>query len=243
MLTRSAHGTQRLDRRLAQATGLSRARAQRAIRAGSVLVDGVPATDPAVAVANDATVVYEGQSLDAATPRYFMLHKPAGVVCATRDREHRTVLDLLDVPKKSGLHIAGRLDIDATGLVLITDDGGWAHRIMAPRQKLPKTYRVRLAEPVPDDALEKLRLGIHLRGEPGACAPAVAERIAGNEIRLTITEGRYHQVKRMFAAIGNRVVTLHRERVGHIALDPGLAPGQFRPLTEAERTVVALPGP
>ena len=235
--------SQRLDRRLARATGLSRARAQRAIRSGMVMVDSVVITDPAVSVANEAAVIYEGQRLTAVMHRYFMLHKPAGVVSANVDREHRTVLDLLELPNKSGLHIAGRLDIDATGLVLVTDDGEWAHRIMAPRQQMPKTYRVWLAETVPDSAIDQLRRGIHLKGEKNACAPAEAERITEREIRLTIAEGRYHQVKRMFAATGNRVVKLHRERVGHIVLDPALAPGQFRPLTEAERMLETAPTP
>ena len=237
-MSRRTRTAQRLDRRLAHASGLSRARAQQAIRAGAVMVDGVVIIDPAEPVANDANVTYQGQSLSAVTHRYFMLNKPAGVVCATRDHEHRTVLDLLDVPNKTRLHIAGRLDVEATGLVLITDDGDWAHRIMAPRQKLPKTYRVWLAEPVSDHALDQIRCGIHLQGEASVCAPAEVERITDKEVRLTITEGRYHQVKRMFAATGNRVVQLHRERVGRLVLDPLLAPGQARPLTDFEHAEI-----
>lgn len=242
-MSRGIRTTQRLDRRLAHATGLTRARAQRAIRAGNVMVDGEVIIDPAAAVADDSVITYEGQRLSAAAYRYYMLYKPAGVVCATRDREHRTVLDLLEVPNKSGLHVAGRLDIDATGLVLITDDGDWAHLLMAPRRQLPKTYHAWLAEPVLDSDLDVIRNGICLRGEKTPCAPAQAERISAWEIRLTITEGRYHQVKRMFAATGNRVVRLHRERVGSIVLDPALAPGQFRPLTEIERDVNRPPTP
>jgi len=242
-MPRSVSAIQRLDRRLAHATGLSRARVQRMIRAGTVTVNGMLVTDPAKPVANDVVVELQGQPLPVATHRYFMLYKPTGVVCATRDREHRTVLDLLEVPSKSGLHPAGRLDIDATGLVLITDDGDWAHRIMAPRQQRPKTYRVLLADPIPDGALEQIRRGIRLKGEQSACAPAEAVRITKNEIRLTITEGRYHQVKRMMAATGNRVVQLHRERIGHIVLDPALAPGQFRPLTESEQGAEPSPNP
>jgi 16S rRNA pseudouridine516 synthase len=224
---------QRLDRRVAHATGLSRARAQRAIRAGEIHVDGQPVTDPGAPVADDARIEHAGEVL-AGGHRYYMLHKPAGVVCATRDREHRTVLDLLAVPNKSGLHIAGRLDIDATGLVLISDDGDWSHAITSPRRKLPKTYRVQLAEPLAEAAAEQLRRGVALRGEPKACAPATVERLSGNEVRLTISEGKYHQVKRMFAAVGNQVQQLHRERIGAIVLDPRLAPGDMRVLTAGE---------
>jgi len=233
-MPQSPKSSQRLDRLLAGATDLSRVEAQRAIRVGEVQVDGRVVSDPATRIPPGAQVEYAGQDLAMTGYRYFMLNKPAGVVCATRDREHRTVLDLLDVPNRSSLHIAGRLDIDATGLVLITDDGDWSHRIMSPRHKLPKTYRVQLAEPIDDSALAALRAGVTLRGEDRPCAPAVVELLSPAEIRLTITEGRYHQVKRMLAATGNHVRQLHRERVGNVVLDPSLAPTAYRPLTDRE---------
>jgi 16S rRNA pseudouridine516 synthase len=163
-----------------------------------------------------------------------MLHKPAGVICATRDRAHRTVLDLLDVPNPAGLHIAGRLDIDATGLVLITDDGEWSHRITSPRHNLPKTYRLALALPLTEAAAARLAAGVQLHGETRRCAPAVLARISSTEVLLTISEGKYHQVKRMIAAVGSHVARLHRERIGPWVLDPALAPGHYRPLTEEE---------
>jgi 16S rRNA pseudouridine516 synthase len=163
-----------------------------------------------------------------------MLHKPAGCVCATEDREHRTVLDLLDAQNPTGLHVAGRLDIDATGLVLITDDGEWSHRVTSPRHKFPKTYRVTLETPLSEEAATTLRAGVALRNEPRRCAPAALERLADSAWRLTITEGKYHQVKRMLAAVGNRVLALHRERIGKVALDPDLSPGEYRPLTDEE---------
>jgi 16S rRNA pseudouridine516 synthase len=162
-----------------------------------------------------------------------MLHKPAGCVCATADREHRTVLDLLGAERASGLHIAGRLDIDATGLVLLTDDGDWSHRLTSPRHSFPKTYRVTLDAPLGAQAAT-LRAGVALRNEPRRCAPAALEPLGDNRWRVTIREGKYHQVKRMFAAVGNHVVALHRERIGRVALDPRLAPGEFRALTPDE---------
>ena len=234
----------RLDGWLSKAAGLTRRAAQRAIRAGEVLVDGVPATDAAQHVPPGATVVYRGAvCADPVVHRYFMLHKPVGVVCATRDREHRTVLDLLDVPNRRDLHVAGRLDIDVTGLVLITDDGDWSHRVTSPRHRLPKTYAVTLATALDPSAAEVLQSGVRLRGEPKPCAPAIVEHVAAAQVRLTITEGKYHQVKRMFAAVGHRVLKLHRERIGPVALDPALAPGEYRPLTEAERQAFASPAP
>jgi 16S rRNA pseudouridine516 synthase len=128
----------------------------------------------------------------------------------------------------------GRLDIDATGLVLITDDGDWSHRVTSPRHKVPKSYRVTLENPLSEEAAASLRAGVALRNEPRRCAPAELERLADNVWRVTITEGKYHQVKRMFAAVGNRVLALHRERIGNVALDPELAPGEHRPLTADE---------
>ena len=239
-MSRGTRTTQRLDRRVAKATGLSRSQAQHAIRAAQVSVDGATVTDPGTAVTSAAQVVYAGQTLAAATHRYFMLHKPAGVVCATYDREHRTVLDLLGVPNPAGLHVAGRLDLDATGLVLITDDGDWSHRITSPRHKVPKTYRLVLADALTDAAVSNLRAGILLQGESKPCAPAGIERLSATEVLVTIAEGRYHQVKRMMAAVGSHVVRLHRERIGPWVLDPALRPGDFRALTEEERSRKAL---
>lgn len=223
----------RLDRLMAHASGLSRAQAQRAIRAGTVRIQGQAITDPATPVAEDALVEFDGRLLSAGA-RYFMLHKPAGVICATRDRLHRTVLDLLDVPNRQALHVVGRLDLDSTGLVLITDDGQWSHRIAHPRHKLQKIYRVELAEPLSAEDARTLRHGVVLKGEPKPCAPAMIEEIDSRQVQITVTEGKYHQVKRMFAAVGNRVLNLHREQIGSVRLDPALAEGESRPLSDAE---------
>lgn len=224
----------RLDHWLAQACGLSRSQARRAIRGGTVQVDGALVTDPAWQVPAAARIEFDGRPVAAPRPRYLMLHKPAGVVCATEDRQHRTVLDLLDLPNKAGLHPAGRLDIDATGLVLITDDGDWSHRVTAPRHGVTKTYRVTLAEPLTPAAAAALASGVRLRGELRPCAPASVQSLAERQLRLTVTEGRYHQVKRMLAAVGNHVVALHRERIGPLVLDDSLPEGCMRPLTAEE---------
>lgn len=223
----------RLDRFLSQATGLTRSRAQRIIRSGEVRVDSMVVTDPGAHVTSSACVEYLGKAATV-RPRYFMLHKPAGYVCATADREHRTVLELLDTPNPARLHVAGRLDMDATGLVLLSDDGAWSHRVTSPRYKFPKIYRVTLTEPLSEASAAALGRGVQLRSEPRRCAPANIERISDREARITVTTGKYHQVKRMFAAVGNKVVTLHRERIGAVVLDLALAPGESRTLTETE---------
>lgn len=231
----------RLDRFLCQARGVTRSQAQRAIRAAEISVNDAAFTDPGAHVGPHDRVRWSGELLRATSARYFMLNKPAGVVCATRDRGHRTVLDLLNVPSSPGLHVAGRLDIDATGLVLITDDGDWSHRLTAPRAKQPKVYRVMLGAPIDAPAVEELERGVHLHNEPKRCAPVGVERLAADELRLTLTEGKYHQVKRMLAAVGNRVVGLHRERIGNIVLDPTLNPGAYRALSPDEIRVFTVP--
>jgi 16S rRNA pseudouridine516 synthase len=205
------------------------------IRGGQVTVDGVVVKDPSCKLPADARVAWREQTVALAGHRYLMLNKPQGVVCAASDAQHRTVLDLLDVASRKGLHVAGRLDIDTTGLVLISDDGDWSHRITSPKHKCDKSYRVSLAEPVDEAVVERFAEGIELRNEKNKTSPAVLEIIGPREVRVTISEGRYHQVKRMFAAVGNRVVALHRERIGNIVLDAALQPGQWRALSAEER--------
>jgi len=238
-IARHRRALMRLDRLLSHAAALTRSQAQHAIRAGQVTVDGVCVDDPALKVVEHAVVTLDGRPLGPPAPRYLMLHKPAGCVCATRDGTHTTVLDLLPATARAGLHVAGRLDLDVTGLVLLSDDGDWSHRVTAPRRKCPKTYRAELAEPIGEAALAALRRGVLLRGEERDTRPATIERLGPAAVRITVTEGRYHQVKRMFAAVGNRVTALHRERIGPVALDPALLPGGWRDLTAAEVTGLA----
>jgi 16S rRNA pseudouridine516 synthase len=225
----------RLDKYLCHATGLTRSNAQITIRLGQVTVDGKEVRDPSCKIGPQAHVAWRECEVAPQGHRYYMLNKPQGVICATSDESHRTVLDLLDIDNRKGLHAAGRLDIDTTGLVLISDDGDWTHRITAPRHKCPKRYRVTLAEPLDASAVTQFAAGIELRSEEKKTQPATLEMITPTEVRLTIGEGKYHQVKRMFAAVGNHVVALHREAIGALQLDESLAPGEYRPLSEAER--------
>lgn len=224
----------RLDKYLAQTTGLSRKEVKKRLHAGLVEVNGQPERDSSRHVGSEDQVFLDGESLSEPKPRYIMLHKPEGFVCSNDDPTHVTALTLIDLPAAERLIIAGRLDLDTTGLLLLTDDGQWSHRITSPRHKLSKRYRVQLAEPLIADAEAQIERGILLKHEAKRTKPAQLQRLSDTEALLTLTEGRYHQVKRMFAALGNRVVALHREQVGSILLDPDLAPGEYRDLTDAE---------
>ena len=224
----------RLDKYLASVTDLSRTDAKKLIKASRVTADGLVLNDPRVEVSETAAVSLDGEFVRLPVSRYFMLHKPPGYVSATKDREHLTVLQLLEEDNIEQLHIAGRLDIDTTGLLLITDDGRWSHRVTAPKSHCKKTYWLQTAEAIDAEAIAKVEQGIHLDNEKRATLPAKVELIDQHTARLTISEGKYHQVKRMWAAVGNRVISLHRERIGDICLDEKLAPGEYRPLTAQE---------
>ncbi|HHJ80676.1 MAG TPA: pseudouridine synthase, partial [Candidatus Tenderia electrophaga] len=167
-------------------------------------------------------------------PLYFMLNKPEGYICATKDSRHPTVLDLIDEPGAHTLHPVGRLDIDTTGLVLLSDDGQWSHGITSPRRQKIKRYLVHLAEPLVAGIEHQFEAGVMLDGETKPTLPAQLKRISATEVELSIQEGRYHQVKRMFAAVGNAVTALHRQAIGPISLDDDLPVGAYRALTEAE---------
>ena len=224
----------RLDQFVAASTSLSRKDAKRAISSGRVQIDGTPCTSANTKLGANATVTLDGRLCTLPGERYLMLNKPAGVVSATRDSDHPTALDLLPIELASNLHIAGRLDADTTGLLLLTTDGQWSHRVTSPRVDCPKTYRVTLSAPLTDSAMRELEQGVCLRNDPRPTRPARVRAIAEREIELTISEGRFHQVKRMLAAVGSHVEALHRLRIGAIALDPALQPRQFRALTEEE---------
>ncbi len=224
----------RLDKYLAQTTGLSRKDVKRQIHAGLVNINNHPEKNSGRHVTDEDQVTLDGNPLSRPRPCYLMLHKPDGYVCSNDDPTHVTALTLIDFPSPERLIIAGRLDLDTTGLLLITDDGQWSHRITSPRHKLPKRYRVFLDEPLREDAENLIQQGILLRNEAKRTKPASLERITDTEVLLTLTEGRYHQVKRMFAALNNRVIALHREQIGDITLDDSLASGEYRDLTDEE---------
>ncbi|MCC0089317.1 16S rRNA pseudouridine(516) synthase RsuA [Aeromonas veronii] len=225
----------RLDKFLCDCSDLTRSLAGKLIRQGEVMVDGIVVKQPAFHINEQSQIEFDGVLLTLEQRnRYFMLHKPEGYVCSNEDPDHPTVFFLMDEPAMGKLHVVGRLDLDTTGLVLVTDDGQWSHRITSPRHECAKTYHVWLADPVSPDAIALFAEGVYLRNETDKTRPAQLEILGEREARLTIHEGKYHQVKRMFASIGNKVVGLHRERVGGLTLDEDLAPGEYRELTAEE---------
>ena len=226
----------RLDRFVCKSTELSRQEAVQCICSGAVLVNGVTATNESMQVHENNTVLLNGVRLTPRDFRYIVMNKPASTVCSNIDEVYPSLFHHLNVDKVSELHIAGRLDADTTGLVLITDDGRWSFAVTQPSSDCCKVYRVQLSRAIPLEAIDGLIMqfkhGLLLQGESELTRPAKLEQVAPKEVLLTITEGRFHQVKRMFATVGNRVVGLHREQIGEINLDLDI--GQWRYLSKSE---------
>ena len=224
----------RLDKLISNSTVFTRSQTGKIIRKGNIRVNGDVVKKIAFNVSMDDQVQYLGVEINLPKTRYIMMHKPIDVVCSTADGVHQTVLDLLFISKRDSLHIAGRLDIDTTGLVLITDDGQWSHRITSPKHKQAKVYRVSLTENINDEVIQRLETGIKLKNENKNTLPAQVEKLDDKTILLTLNEGKYHQVKRMLAAVGHHVVQLHRQQIGNIILDKSLKAGEWRELSEDE---------
>ncbi len=235
----------RLDKYLCECSDLTRSLATRALKNKLVSVNGQMIKSGSIQITPGKDVVCLNEQVLTLHQgfRYYMMNKPLGVVCANRDSDHPLVFDLLyDEPNIHKLHTVGRLDLDTTGLLLITDDGKWSHFITSPKHHQSKTYRAWLAEPLRSDAEQLLATGIELRNETRKTQPAILERITDTEVLLTLNEGKYHQVKRMFAALGNHVEGLHREKIGTLELDPELGEGEYRELSESEINSLAKPG-
>ncbi|GED22545.1 pseudouridine synthase [Halomonas sabkhae] len=228
----------RLDRFLAESTELTRGLAKRALLRGEVNVNGQLEKKAARHVQPNDDVTWLGETLALIGNRYIMLHKPQGVECTSRREFYPRAVDLLDVAKSERLQPVGRLDVDTTGLLLISDDGQWSHRVTSPRHQCAKVYVATLARPLEGTtaqrAVRAFAEGIRLEGETSATRPAELECLDPFRVRLTIHEGRYHQVRRMIAAIGNHVEALHRQSVGELTLDDALAPGEWRELDAGE---------
>lgn len=224
----------RLDFFISNSTGLSRKDAKRAIGKGQVELNHQLCRDPSTKVSETDAIILNGEPVSLRGELYLMLNKPEGVVSATTDSQHPTALDLIPANMRRALHIAGRLDLDTTGLLLLTTDGQWSHKVTSPKSRCDKTYRVELDQAIDEDAIKALKTGVILKDDTTPTRPAGVQVISDREIELTISEGRYHQVKRMLAAVGNHVVRLHRLKVGAVELDQALAPGDYRELTQEE---------
>lgn len=228
-----------LDRFLIKQAHYSRKSVLQLLSQQQIKVDGVLATKRDTPVNQFSHIEISGQTVKAfSVAKYVMLHKPAGILSATTDAVHTTALELLTELDTADLHIAGRLDRATTGLLILTNDGQWSRKLTElktlEQQQIPKVYLVETAYAISPETAQRFAQGVYFAYENTTTSPAQIELISDKLSRLTIYEGRYHQVKRMFAALGNRVVNLHRESVGEIVLDPQLTSGQFRALTEKE---------
>lgn len=230
----------RLDKFLCEAGAGSRSEVKLLIKKGRVTINGAVAKAPETKVdeKNDQ-VALDAQPLSYEKFVYYMLHKPAGVVTATRDNHEKTVMGLLkDAPGKD-LFPAGRLDKDTEGLLLITNDGALSHRLLSPAKHVDKTYLVRTKAPVTDEMRRRLEEGVDI-GDEKPTLPAKTELTEDGELLLTVTEGRFHQVKRMLSAVGNEVVYLKRLSMGPLVLDGALSKGEYRVLTQEEKAALGI---
>ncbi|MEH6559414.1 MAG: 16S rRNA pseudouridine(516) synthase [Oceanicoccus sp.] len=225
--------TSRLDRFVSQNSIFSLSDIRLLVAQKRILLDGHAAHSIQQKVTEFTHVVLDGNCLRDNNPVYIMLNKPRGVVSATKDLKHATVLDFIQHPQKSELHIVGRLDFNTTGLVLLTNDGAWSRKISLPETKLEKTYEVTLSKPISDECVTVFREGIHFDYENMTTRPAFLEVLSNYTARLSLTEGKYHQIKRMFGFFQNEVLELHRVSVGNFSLE-GLEEGCSRLLTIKE---------
>ena len=225
----------RLDKFIASQGKYSRSDVKRLIKQKAVTVDGEVAIRPEEQVEPEKNeVAVLGEKISYKEHIYIMLNKPQGVVSATEDESQKTVIDLIPAElKRNGLFPAGRLDADTTGFVLVTDDGDFAHRILSPKNHIQKTYIAELADPVTDEDINELESGILLK-DGSRCLPAEVRKISDKKIEIKICEGKYHQIKRMFAARGNRVEKLNRSCMGKLEIDETLQPGECREISREE---------
>jgi 16S rRNA pseudouridine516 synthase len=221
----------RLDRLVGQLTGLGRSAVRREIAEGKVSVDEKIERDSVRQVGAFDVVSMGDEILQNRIARYVILNKPVGILSATTDPEHQTVISLINEPWAEELHLAGRLDRATTGLVILTNDSSFSESLTQPTAHIPKTYLVTLDQAVPPEALSAFRKGIPFEKEGITTQPAITELMAEKVVRLSIYEGMHHQVKRMFAKFDIRVTDLHRESIGPYHLTPDLPAGAYSTFT------------
>ena len=229
----------RLDKYLSDMGAGTRSELKKEIRKSGVTVDGVIVKDPGFSVCSSSHVIFRGSVVAYEEFVYYMLNKPAGIISASEDELEPTVVDLISEPKRRDLFPVGRLDRDTEGLLLITNDGALSHRLLSPKHHVDKVYYARVSGILSDSDVELFRDGLVLT-DGLECLPAdlkvlsVSEEEYISEAEITVREGKFHQVKRMFGSVGAEVIYLKRLSMGPLTLDPGLAPGEYRRLTPEE---------
>jgi 16S rRNA pseudouridine516 synthase len=231
----------RIDQMLSRHGYCSRGESRGWLKAGRVTVNGEKAKNPADKVLL-ADLRIDGEAVDHPEGILVMLHKPAGTECSRKPSAWPSIYSLLPAPLRQrpqkgavdGVQAVGRLDQDTTGLLLLSDDGQFIHRMASPRHHVPKVYQVHTVDEVTAVQIEKLLAGVVLDDDPQPVRAAACQALGSHHVALTLTEGKYHQVKRMLAAVGNRVQTLHRSSMGGLHLPENLLPGQWRWLTHSD---------
>lgn len=224
----------RIDRFISEKLKISRRAIRLMLAQKRIIVDGQHVTDIGQIIHRFSHIVVDNKIIQAEHPTYLMLHKPIGVVSATIDKKHQTVIDLLPQTNKASLHIVGRLDLNTSGLLLLTDDSRWSERLMSPDHKVAKQYLVTLANPLTPEYVEAFANGMYFEYEDITTLPAKLTIISTFQCEVTLFEGKYHQIKRMFGRFQNPVVALHRQSIGHLTLPNDLAVGEYRALTPVE---------
>lgn len=224
----------RLDKFLINHLSVSKRDVRLILAQKKVVVDGIVELNMDKQINKFSVIEVEGKTLQANKSLYIMLNKPIGVVSATKDKQHKTVIDLLTHPEKGSLHIVGRLDLNTSGLVLLTNDSEWSERLTQPESKVPKIYEVTLQNKLTPEYIQAFEQGMYFGFENITTKPAQLEIMSNNTALVTLVEGKYHQIKRMFGRFQNPVVRLHRSKVGNLELDVTLNPGESRLLTAHE---------
>mgnify|MGYP001040610630 CR=1 FL=1 len=227
----------RLDKYLADMGIGTRSQVKQYIRKKQVFVNGNFPKGPEQKVGEEDIIFFQGKEISYQKYEYYLFYKPQGCVSAVTDQHHKTVLDYFPENRRKGLFPVGRLDIDTEGFLLITNDGGLAHNLLAPGKHVPKTYFAKVSGRVTEEEVQKFAKGVDI-GEKGLTLPAKLNLLSVEEelsqVELTITEGKFHQVKRMFQAVGKEVLYLKRISMGGLGLDESLMPGEYRAITEEE---------
>ncbi|MBN2219446.1 MAG: rRNA pseudouridine synthase [Kosmotogaceae bacterium] len=224
----------RLDAFVSRFGDFSRSESRRIVRSNRVSLNGVLTNDPSTVVNEKDTVVVDGKPIEAFDNVYVALNKPAGYVCSRERSEGRSVFELIDANFSADLSIGGRLDKDATGLLILSNDGMFIHEVISPRKNVEKEYLVETAEEITENEVSMISGGLFI-GNNEFSKPVHVEVIDHLHMRIILTEGRYHEVKRLVSASGNRVINLHRRRIGYYCLSEELRPGEWKLLSENDR--------
>jgi 16S rRNA pseudouridine516 synthase len=233
-----AINTSRLDRLISELCQINKKKVRLILAQQRITVDGVIALDIDQIVDQFSRVVMDDEVLQENKPHYIMLNKPIGVVCATKDEKYKTVIDLLtgqfDLETRESLHIVGRLDLNTSGLVLLTNDSRWSERLTSPEYKVSKCYQVTLKNALTTEYIDAFAQGMYFPYEKITTKPATLSIVSPFEAQVILTEGRYHQIKRMFGRFRNPVIGLHRYSIGQLSLDESLQCGESRRLSVME---------